>query len=96
MKAILAHEFGGPEVLQQQDRPAPTANAGEIIIEVKAAGINPADTYMRGGSYALVPVLPYTPGGDAAGVVSDIGEGVTGFAVGDRVFTGTAVGFNML
>ncbi len=95
MKAILAHEFGGPEVLKYQDRPDPKANAGEVIIEVHAAGINPADTYMRGGSYALVPVLPYTPGGDAAGVVCDVGEGVTDFAVGDRVFVGTAIGFNM-
>jgi NADPH2:quinone reductase len=95
MKSILAHEFGGPEVLKYQDRPDPNANPGEVIIEVKAAGINPADTYMRGGSYALVPVLPYTPGGDAAGVVCDVGEGVTDFAVGDRVFTATAIGFNM-
>ena len=95
MKAIQAHAFGGPEVLQYEDRPDPSAKAGEVIIDVRAAGINPADTYMRGGSYALVPVLPYTPGGDAAGVIAEVGEGVTGFAVGDRVCTGTAIGFNM-
>lgn len=95
MKAILAHEFGGPEVLKYEDTADPLAGPGEVVIDIKAAGINPADTYMRGGAYAIVPPLPYTPGGDAAGVVSAVGAGVTGFAVGDRVFAGTAMGFNM-
>ena len=95
MKAILAHAFGGPEVLQYEDAPDPVAGPGEVVIDIKAAGINPADTYMRGGAYAIVPPLPYTPGGDAAGIVSAIGEGVTSVAVGDRVFAGTALGFNM-
>lgn len=95
MKAILAHEFGGPEVLKYEDAPDPVAGPGEVVIDIKAAGINPADTYMRGGAYAIVPPLPYTPGGDAAGVVSAVGEGVSGLAVGDRVFAGTAMGFNM-
>ena len=95
MKAILAHEFGGPEVLKYEDATDPVAGPGEVVIDIKAAGINPADTYMRGGAYAIVPPLPYTPGGDAAGVVSAVGEGVSGLAVGDRVFAGTAMGFNM-
>lgn len=95
MKAVRAHRFGGPDVLQIDDIDAPKAGAGEVVIDVRAIGINPADTYMRGGAYAIKPDLPYIPGGDAAGIVSDVGSGVTGFAEGDRVFTGTALGFNM-
>lgn len=95
MKAIRAHAFGGPEVLQLDDVDDPSPGAGEVVINVKAAGVNPADTYMRGGAYAIVPDLPYTPGGDAAGVISAIGDGVTKFKVGDRVFAGVAVGFRM-
>ena len=95
MKAIRAHAFGGPEVLQLDDVDDPSPGAGEVVIDVKAAGVNPADTYMRGGAYAIVPDLPYTPGGDAAGVVSAIGDGVTKFKVGDRVFAGVAFGFRM-
>ncbi len=95
MKAIRAHAFGGPEVLQLDNVDDPKPGANEIVIDVKAAGVNPADTYMRGGAYAIVPDLPYTPGGDAAGVVSAIGSGVSKFKVGDRVFTGVAVGFSM-
>jgi NADPH2:quinone reductase len=95
MKAIRAHSFGGPEVLQLDEVDDPTPAAGEVLIDVKAAGVNPADTYMRGGAYAIVPDLPYTPGGDAAGVISAIGDGVTKCKVGDRVFTGVAMGFSM-
>ncbi|MGH1483807.1 MAG: NADPH:quinone reductase [Geminicoccales bacterium] len=95
MKAIRAHAFGGPEVLQLDDVDDPSPGADEVVIDVKAAGVNPADTYMRGGAYAIVPDLPYTPGGDAAGVISAIGDGVTKFMVGDRVFAGVAVGFRM-
>jgi NADPH2:quinone reductase len=95
MKAILAHEFGGPEVLKYEDLDDPTAAPGEVVIDIKATGINPADTYMRGGAYAIVPPLPYTPGGDAAGVISAVGDGVSEFAVGDAVFVGVAMGFDM-
>ena len=95
MKAIRAHAFGGPEVLQLDEIDAPTAGAGEVVIDIKAAGVNPADTYMRGGAYAIVPDLPYIPGGDAGGVISAVGAGVTKFSVGDRVACGTALGFTM-
>ena len=64
MKAILAHAFGGPEVLKYEEAEDPKAGPGEVVIDIKAAGINPADTYMRGGAYAIKPDLPYTPGGD--------------------------------
>ena len=95
MKAIRAHAFGGPDVLQLDEVDDPTPGPGEVVIDVKAAGVNPADTYMRGGAYAVVPKLPYIPGGDAAGVISAIGDGVTAFKVGDRVFVGVALGFSM-
>lgn len=93
MKAIRAHSFGGPDVLQLDEVDDPIPGAGELVVDVRAAGVNPADTYMRSGTYALVPDLPYIPGGDAGGVVSAIGAGVEGFSLGDRVFVGTAIGF---
>ena len=95
MKAIRAHSFGGPEVLQLDEIDDPVAGSGEIVIDVRAAGINPADTYMRNGTYAIVPELPYIPGGDAAGIVSAIGAGVEGFSLGDRVFVGTALSMDL-
>lgn len=95
MKAIRAHQFGAADVLQLDDIDDPVAKAGEVVIDIKAIGVNPADTYMRGGAYAIVPALPYIPGGDAAGVISAVGDGVPGLTVGDRVYVGTAIGFNM-
>ena len=61
MKTIRAHSFGGPDVLQLDTVDDPVANDGEVVVEVKAVGVNPADTYMLGGNYAIVPDLPYTP-----------------------------------
>ncbi len=95
MKAIRAHQFGGPDVLQLDDVADPVASTGEVVVDIKAAGVNPADTYMLGGAYAIVPELPYIPGGDAAGIVSSVGAGVTTVKTGDRVFVGTAMGFDM-
>jgi NADPH2:quinone reductase len=93
MKAIRVGEFGGPEVLQLQDVPDLKAGAGQVVIKVKAAGVNPYDTYMRQGTYAIKPPLPYTPGSDAAGIVDSAGEGVKGLAAGDRVYlSGTLTG----
>lgn len=91
MKAIRAHAFGGPEVLELQEIADPTPGPGEVVIDILAAGVNPADTYMRSGTYAIVPDLPYTPGGDGGGIISAIGDGVTEFQIGDRVLVGTAL-----
>jgi NADPH2:quinone reductase len=88
VKAIRVHEFGGPEVLKLEDIPDLQAGAGQVVVRVKAAGVNPYDTYTRLGTYAIKPALPYTPGGDAAGTVGSVGEGVAGFAPGDRVYVG--------
>lgn len=95
MKAIRAHSFGGPEVLQLDVVDDPVPGDGEVVVDVYAAGVNPADTYMRNGTYAIVPELPYIPGGDAGGVISAVGMGVEGHSVGDRVFVGTALSFDL-
>jgi NADPH:quinone reductase len=87
MKAIRVHEFGGPEVLKLEEVGTPKPSAGEVLVRIHAAGINPYDTYMRAGTYALKPPLPYTPGSDAAGVVEAVGDGVKNVKRGDRVYT---------
>lgn len=93
MKAIRVHEFGGPEVLKLDEVPDLHPGPGQVLIRVKAAGVNPYDTYMRQGTYAVKPSLPYTPGSDAAGTVESVGEGVEGLAPGDRVYAaGTLTG----
>jgi NADPH:quinone reductase len=93
MKAIRVHKFGGPEVLQLDDIPEPTAGAGQVLVQIKAAGVNPVDTYVRSGTYAQSPALPYIPGGDAAGVVKAVGAGVTRLKAGDRVWVCRGAGY---
>jgi NADPH2:quinone reductase len=96
MKAVRVHKFGGPEVLQLEEAPDPSPGAGQVLVQVRAAGVNPVDTYVRSGNYAKLPPLPYVPGGDGAGVVQAVGAGVAGLAAGDRVyFAGTAAGMVM-
>lgn len=87
MKAIIVHEFGGPEVLKLEDVPTPRPAAGQVLVRIHAAGVNPYDTYMRNGTYAVKPPLPYTPGSDGAGTVESVGEGVKKVKSGDRVYT---------
>jgi NADPH2:quinone reductase len=87
VKAILVHQFGGPEVLKLEEVPTPKPAAGQVLVRISAAGVNPYDTYTRNGTYAIKPALPYTPGGDAAGVVEAVGSGVTKVKPGDRVYT---------
>lgn len=87
MKAILVREFGGPEVLKLEEVPTPKPAAGEVLVRIHAAGVNPYDTYMRAGTYARKPSLPYTPGSDGAGVVQAVGEEVKEVKPGDRVYT---------
>src|SRR5882762_7542356 len=87
MKAILVREFGGLEVLKLEEIPTPKPAAGQVLVRIRAAGVNPYDTYMRAGTYAVKPLLPYTPGSDGAGVVEAIGDGVKKVKPGDRVYT---------
>ena len=93
MKAIRVNEFGGPEVLRVESVPDPRPDRGQVLVRVKAVGVNPVDTYIRSGVYARKPSLPYTPGTDAGGVVEAVGPDVKRFKVGDRVYTnGTITG----
>ncbi|MGA2192706.1 MAG: NADPH:quinone reductase [Nitrospirota bacterium] len=91
MKAIRVHGYGGPEVMVLEDVPDPKPGPGQVVVRLKAAGINPVDTYIRSGLFAAQLSLPYTPGSDAAGVVELVGEGVSRFRPGDRVYTAGTV-----
>lgn len=86
MKAIVVHEFGGPEVLKLEEVPTPKPAAGQVLVRVYAVGVNPYDTVMRNGTYAVKPALPYTPGSDGAGVIEAVGPGVAKVKLGDRVY----------
>lgn len=86
MKAVRVHEFGSPSVLQVEEVEAPHPEAGQVLVRIHAAGVNPVDTYIRSGVYATKPPLPYTPGSDGAGVVEAVGDAITRFKPGDRVY----------
>ena len=96
MKAIQVAEFGGPEVLKLNEIPTPKPDAGQVLIKVHAVGVNPYDTYMRAGTYARKPPLPYTPGSDGAGVVEAVGEGIKKVKRGDRVEAALTTRFSTL
>lgn len=91
MKAIQVHQFGGPEVLKLEEIPTPKPAAGQVLVRIHGVGVNPYDTYMRSGGYAIKPALPYTPGSDAAGTVESVGAGVSKVKPGDRVYTAKTV-----
>ena len=91
MKAIRVHQFGGPEVLKLEEVVTPKPSAGEVLVRIHAAGVNPYDTYMRAGTYAIKPPLPYTPGSDGAGVVEAVGDSVKKVKRGDRVYTAQTI-----
>ena len=86
MNAIVIREFGAPAVMKVEEVPDPAPAAGQVLIRVKAAGVNPVDTYIRSGVYARKPTLPATPGMDVGGVVEAVGAGVTRVRPGDRVY----------
>jgi NADPH2:quinone reductase len=86
MRAVRVHELTGPQALRvDDDVPAPTAGPGQVVIDVHAAGVNFPDVLLTKGIYQFKPTPPFSPGGEAAGIVSAIGSGVTSVAVGDRV-----------
>lgn len=84
MKAIRIHNYGGPEVLQYEESPSPTAGKGEAVVKIAAAGLNFIDIYFRSG-LSKAASLPFTPGHEGAGMVTSVGEGVTEVKAGDRV-----------
>ena len=87
MKAIRVNEFGGPEVFRLEEVATPRPALGQVLVRMHAIGVNPVETYIRAGTYARLPALPYTPGNDGAGVVEQIGDSVTEFKPGDHVYT---------
>jgi NADPH2:quinone reductase len=86
MRAIVVPEFGGPEVLKQQDMPKPTPGEHDLLIEVHACGLNPIDFKVRRGALTKGRALPIILGFDVSGVVRDVGKSVTRFRVGDEVY----------
>lgn len=86
VRAICFHEYGDPSVLRLEDVPRPTPAADEVLVRVQAAGVNPFDTYVRAGTVEPDGGLPHVGGSDMAGVVDSLGDRVSEFAAGDRVF----------
>jgi NADPH2:quinone reductase len=92
VKAILCTRLGAPDDLELADLPVPVAAAGEAVVNIKAVGLNFYDTLIIAGKYQTKPELPFSPGGEFAGVIDSVGAGVTGFAPGDRVLGYTGFG----
>lgn len=86
MRAVIQNSVGGPDVLLMADRPDPIPQAGEVLVRVKAAGINPVDGAVRGGHFPLLGEPPFVLGWDISGTVEALGPDVAGFKVGDQVF----------
>jgi len=91
VKAIRVHEFGGPEVMKVEEVADLTPGPGQVLVQLHAAGVNPVENYIRTGTYAIKPNLPYTPGNDGGGVVAAVGAGVTLAKVGGRVYLSGAL-----
>ncbi|MGH6872659.1 MAG: NADPH:quinone oxidoreductase family protein [Rhizomicrobium sp.] len=92
MKAALCTHYGPPEELEVRDVPSPTAGKGQVVISVKACGVNFPDVLMIQDKYQFKPALPFPPGGEVAGLIKEVGEGVEGFKPGDRVCVSTGNG----
>jgi NADPH2:quinone reductase len=90
MKLIRVHEYGGPDIMRLEDAPMPEPGPGQVRVKVEAIGLNFIDIYQRSG--LLKPPLPFTPGQEAAGTVDTLGQGVSEFAMGDRVVYSSVVG----
>ena len=84
MKAVLCKELGLPEKLVIENVPSPVAGEGQVVLSVKACGVNFPDTLIIQGKYQFKPELPFSPGGEVAGVVKEVGAGVTSLKPGDR------------
>lgn len=92
MKAVLCKQYGPPDSLVLEDVPSPKPDAGQVVISVKAAGVNFPDVLIIQNKYQFRPPLPFSPGGEVAGIVKEVGEGVTNVKVGDRVIGSTGWG----
>jgi NADPH2:quinone reductase len=92
MKAVLCKELGPPEKLVVEEVPSPKAGKGQVVIAVKAAGVNFPDTLIIQGKYQFRPEPPFSPGGEVAGVIKEVGEGVSGWRPGERVIAASTYG----
>ncbi len=92
MRAVLCKELGLPDTLVVEDVPSPVAGKGQVVLSVKASGVNFPDTLIIQGKYQFKPELPFSPGGEVAGVVKEAGEGVTSLKPGDRVIASSGWG----
>jgi NADPH2:quinone reductase len=92
MRSVMCREWGEPSVLKLEDVAPPKAAPGEVLLDVKAASVNFADIVMTEGNYQTKPDFPFAPGLEASGTIAALGQGVTGFAVGDRVLAKLAYG----
>ena len=92
MKALLCKQFGPPDSLVLEDLPSPSAGAGEVVISIKAASVNFPDVLIIQNKYQVKPPLPFSPGSELAGVVKELGAGVTNVKPGDKVIAFTAFG----
>ena len=86
MQAAYITETGGPELIQVGELPDPKPGAGEVLVRVQTASVNPIDTYIRGGLVPMELPMPFVIGSDLAGEVIEVGEGVSGWTAGDRVW----------
>lgn len=91
MKAIIVREFGAPEVLKLEETADLQPSEMQILVKIKAAGVNPVDTYVRSGNHATAPKLPFTPGKDGAGIVEAVGAKISKVKTGDRVYLANSV-----
>src|SRR5262245_37591761 len=92
MKAVLCKQYGPPETLTFEELPSPRAGAGEVVVAVKAASVNFPDVLIIQNKYQFKPPLPVSPGSELAGVVKEVGPGVTNVKPGDKVIAFTTYG----
>ncbi|MDH4386331.1 MAG: NADPH:quinone oxidoreductase family protein [Caulobacter sp.] len=92
MKAVLSKVVGGPETLVVEDVPSPVAGPGQVVLSIKACGVNYPDVLIIQDMYQFKPARPFSPGGEVSGVIKEVGEGVTAVKPGDRVLASTGNG----
>lgn len=92
MRAAVCHQLGSPDVLTIDQLDDPTPGPGQVVVEVRAAGVNYVDALFVSGEYQIKPALPFVPGSEVAGVVREVGEGVTALGPGDRVLASCGLG----
>src|ERR1051325_6694202 len=92
MRAVRVHELIGPAGLRVDEVPDPKVGPGQVLIDVRAAGVNFPDVLLSRGLYQFKPTPPFSPGGECAGIVREVGPGVTSVAPGDRVALTTVAG----